>query len=80
MTAAHTALTQATQQARRLADMLASLGATPAPRLMEAEEIAQLLYRLADPVRSQRYPLAGVLLDRVRRVVTIEASDQRSRL
>jgi len=80
MTAARTALTQATQQARRLADMLASLGATPAPRLMEAEEIVQLLYRLADPVRSQRYPLAGVLLDRVRRVVTIEASDQRSRL
>jgi hypothetical protein len=39
---------------------------------MEAEEIAQLLYQLADPVRAQRYPLAGTLLDRVRRVVTLD--------
>ncbi len=78
ITAAGTALARAIEQARRLADMLASLSATPAPRLMEAEEIAQLIYRLSDPVRSQRYPLAGVLLDRVRRVVTIQAPDQRS--
>ena len=35
-----------------------------------AEEIAQLLYGLADPMRAQRYPLAGPLLHRLRRVVT----------
>jgi hypothetical protein len=64
------ALTQALEQARRLADALTPLGASPPPRLMEAEEIAQLIYRLADPVRSQRYPLAGSLFDRVRRIVT----------
>jgi hypothetical protein len=56
--------------ARRLADALSQVGGTPAARLMEAEEIARLLYSLADPVRAQRYPLAGTLLDRVRRVVT----------
>ena len=37
---------------------------------LEAEEIARLIYGLADPVRAQRYPLTGTLLDRVRRVVT----------
>jgi hypothetical protein len=62
------ALTQAVEQARRLADALGMLGGTPAPRLLEAEEIARLVYGLADPVRAQRYPLAGTLLDRVRRV------------
>jgi len=65
-----TALAQAVEKARRLADSLGQLGGTPAPRLMEAEEIARLIYGLADPVRAQRYPLAGTLLDRVRRVVT----------
>lgn len=65
-----TALAQAVEKARRLADSLSQLGGTPAPRLMEAEEIARLVYGLADPVRAQRYPLAGTLLDRVRRVVT----------
>src|SRR6266545_1337206 len=65
----HAALTQATQQARRLADALSQLGGTPAPRLLEAEEIAQLVYRLADPVRAQRYPFIGTLLDRVRRII-----------
>jgi hypothetical protein len=64
------ALTQTVEQARRLADALGMLGGTPAPRLLEAEEIARLVYGLADPVRAQRYPLAGTLLDRVRRVVT----------
>ena len=64
------ALTQAVERARRLADGLGQLGGTPAPRLLEAEEIAHLLYGLADPVRAQRYPLAGPLLQRVRRVVT----------
>jgi hypothetical protein len=68
--AGHSALTQATQQARRLADALSQLGGTPAPRLMEAEEIARLVYMLADPVRAQRYPLSGTLLDRVCRVIT----------
>ncbi len=68
--AGRSALAQAVEQARRLADALTPLGAAPAPRLMEAEEIAQLIYRLSDPVRGQRYPLAGMLLDRVRRVVT----------
>ncbi len=63
-------LTQAVERARRLADALGQLGGTPAPRLLEAEEIARLLYGLADPVRAQRYPLAGPLLERVRRVVT----------
>ena len=63
-------LAQAIERARRLADALGQLGGTPAPRLLEAEEIARLLYALADPVRAQRYPLAGPLLERVRRVVT----------
>jgi hypothetical protein len=62
-------LAEATERARRLADALSLLGSTPAPRLMEAEEIARVLYQLADPVRSGRYPLSGALLDRVQRVV-----------
>jgi hypothetical protein len=66
------ALAQALEHARRLADALAQLGGTPAARLLEAEEIARLVYSLADPVRAQRYPLGGALLDRVRRVVTAE--------
>ena len=65
-----TALAQAVEKARRLVDALGQLGGTPVPRLMEAEEIARLVYQLADPVRAQRYPLAGTLLDRVRRVIT----------
>jgi hypothetical protein len=69
-TSASPALSQALERARRLADALSQLGGTPAARLMEAEEIARLLYNLADPVRAQRYPLTGTLLDRVRRVVT----------
>jgi hypothetical protein len=67
---ASSALPQAVERARRLADALSQLGSTPAPRLLEAEEIARLLYNLADPVRAQRYPLAVTLLDRVRRVVS----------
>jgi hypothetical protein len=59
------------ERARRLADALGQLDGTPQPRLMEAEEIARLLYTLADPIRAGRYPLAGPLLDRVRRVVTV---------
>ena len=66
-----TALAQAVEKARRLADSLSQLGGTPPPRLMDAEEIARLVYGLADPVRAHRYPLAGTLLDRVRRVVTL---------
>jgi hypothetical protein len=62
-------LTDAIERARRLADALGLLGSSPTPRLMEAEEIARLLYQLADPVRSGRYPLSGPLLDRVQRVV-----------
>ena len=69
-TSASPALSQALERARRLADALSQLCGTPAARLMEAEEIARLLYSLADPVRAQRYPLTGTLLDRVRRVVT----------
>ena len=65
-------LAQAVERARRLADSLAQLGGAPPPRLLEAEEIARLLYQLADPVRAQRYPLAGALLDRVRRIVLVE--------
>jgi hypothetical protein len=67
-TAEQTVLVQAVERARRLAEALQTLGGTPAPRLLEAEEIARLLYQLADPVRARRYPLAGTLLDRVRRV------------
>jgi hypothetical protein len=67
---ATTALAQAVEKARRLADSLGQLGSAPAPRVLEAEEIARLVYGLADPVRAQRYPLAGTLLDRLRRVVT----------
>lgn len=64
------ALAQASEKARRLAEALEQLGGAPPPRLPEAEEIARIVYRLADPVREQRYPLAGTLLDRVRRLVT----------
>jgi hypothetical protein len=63
------ALAQAVGRARRLAEALAALGGVPQPRLLEREEIASLLYRHADPVRAARYPLAGSLLERVRRVV-----------
>jgi len=70
------ALARAVEQARRLADALGQLGGTPPPRLLEAEEIAQLIYRQADPIRAQRYPLAGTLLDRVRRVVTTGTRSQ----
>ena len=72
------ALARAVEQARRLADALGQLGGTPPPRLLEAEEIAQLIYGLADPIRAQRYPLTGTLLDRVRRVVTAGATSQGS--
>jgi hypothetical protein len=67
-TAEQTVLSQAVERARRLVEALYTLGGTPAPRLLEAEEIARLVYQLADPVRARRYPLAGALLDRVRRV------------
>jgi hypothetical protein len=72
------ALAQAVEQARRLADALGQLGGTPPPRILEAEEIAQLIYGLADPIRAQRYPLTGTLLDRVRRVVTTGTKSQGS--
>jgi hypothetical protein len=72
------ALAQAVERARRLADALGHLDGSPPPRLLEAEEIAQLIYGLADPVRAQRYPLTGTLLDRVRRVVTAGATSQGS--
>jgi hypothetical protein len=71
-------LAQAIERARRLADALAQLDGTPPPRLMEAEEIARLIYGLADPVRALRYPLTGTLLDRVRRVVTMGNDTDRS--
>jgi hypothetical protein len=67
--AGKTALAQAVEKARRLADALHQLGGHPAPRVVEAEEISRLVYQLADPIRAQRYPLAGTLLERVRRVV-----------
>lgn len=69
-TFASSALSHAVERARHLGDALSQLGGTPAARLMEAEEIARLLYSMGDPVRAQRYPLTGTLLDRVRRVVT----------
>lgn len=62
-------LAEAVARARRLADALASLGGSPPPRLLEAEEIARLWFRLIDPVRASRYPLQGVLLERIRLVV-----------
>lgn len=64
-------LHQAIERARRLADAVSLLGGTPAPRLMEAEEIAHLIYQFTDPIRAQRYPLSGLMLDRVRRAVTV---------
>ncbi|MCS6841938.1 MAG: hypothetical protein NZ699_01780 [Roseiflexus sp.] len=62
-------LAEAVERARRLADALASLGGTPPPRLLEAEEIARLWFRLIDPVRASRYPLQGALLERIRLIV-----------
>lgn len=62
-------LAEAVERARRLADALAPLGGTPPPRLLEAEEIARLWFRLIDPVRASRYPLQGALLERIRLVV-----------
>jgi hypothetical protein len=59
---------QAVERARRLADALREIGGTPPARLLEPEEIAALLYRQADPVRAQRYPVTGSLLERVTRV------------
>ena len=73
--AQRSALALVVERARRLADSLAQLGGVPPARLMEAEEIARLLYQRADPVRAGRYPLSGTLLGRVRRVVT---TDERS--
>jgi hypothetical protein len=71
--AGSSALRQAVERARRLADGLRDLGGTPQARLLEPEEIAVLLYRQADPVRAQRYPLAGALLERVGRVTGTRA-------
>lgn len=62
-------LDTASEYARRLAEALAVLDGSPPPRPMEAEEIAALLYRLADPQRAQHFALPGPLLARVRRVV-----------
>ncbi len=61
-------LAEAVARARRLADALASLGGSPPPRLLEAEEIARLWFRLIDPVRASSYPLQGMLLERIRLV------------
>lgn len=69
-TAGAAALGQAVAAARRLVDALAQLGGVPPARLLEAEEIARLIYGLADLVRAQRYPLDSMLLDRVRQVMT----------
>lgn len=63
-------LAEAVERARRLADALAALGGTPPPRLLEAEEIAQVWFRLIDPVRASRYPLRGALLERIRLIVS----------
>ena len=68
------ALAEAVDYARRLVDLLGALGGFPPPRLLEAEELAQLVYRQADPVRGQRYPLGDGLLTRVQRVVLAEGS------
>jgi len=66
------ALAEAVDYARRLVDSLGALGGFPAPRLLEPEELAQLVYRQADPVRGQRFPLSDRLLARVQRVVLAE--------
>lgn len=68
------ALSEAVECARRLVDSLTAVGGFPAPRLLEPEEMAQLVYRQADPVRAQRYPLHDTLLARIQRVVVAEAS------
>ncbi|GIW00367.1 hypothetical protein [Roseiflexus sp.] len=64
-------LAEAVERARRLADALTSLGGTPLPRLLEAEEITRMWFRLIDPVRASRYPLQGALLERLRVVVSV---------
>lgn len=68
-------LSLAVDRARRLATALGYLSGTPQPRLLEAEEIARMVYQLCDPVRAHRYPLSGSLLDRIRRVVTTDTQD-----
>lgn len=73
VTQATAVLAEAVARARRLADALAALGGVPPPRLLEAEEIARLLFRLTDPLRAARYPLAGTLLERIRRMIIAEA-------
>lgn len=62
-------IAEAVARARRLAEALASLGGSPPPRLLEAEEIARFWFRLIDPVRASHYPLQGALLERIRLVV-----------
>ncbi len=70
--AARVALARAQEQARYLASALSTLGGTPPPRLLTAEEIACVLYQVADQVRAVRYPWTGSLLGRVARVVYAE--------
>ncbi len=70
--AARVALARAQEQARYLASALSTLGGTPPPRLLTAEEIARVLYQVADQVRAVRYPWTGSLLGRVARVVYAE--------
>lgn len=73
--AERTVLATAVEKARRLSAALSYIGGTPQPRLLEAEEISKMFYQLCDPVRAHRYPLAGSMLERVRRVVTTEAEE-----
>ncbi len=68
--AAWEALARAQEKARHLAGALSALGGSP--RVLGAEEIARLLYQLADQVRAARYDVAGSLLERVCRVVTVD--------
>lgn len=67
-------LRQAVSLAQRLASQLQQLQGIP-PHIASAETIAQLWYYLADPIRSQRYPLTGNLLDRVQRVMATTQSE-----
>lgn len=63
-------LREAQSRARQLAASLSILGGFPPPRPMTAEEIARLVYQCADPIRAQRFPPIGPLLERLRSVIT----------
>ncbi len=65
------ALRTAVERARMFASNLSTLYGTPQAYLPTPEQIAQLLYQTADPIRAERYPLADALATRVRALLTV---------